>query len=53
MLALRRFLDREDISAIEFEAEMYGCKELLRGIKGKLHALRAGPANSSAVVPSR
>jgi len=35
LFALRRFLDREDFSLIEFEAELYGLKELLRSVKGR------------------
>ena len=32
-LALKRFLDHQDIDSIEFEAEMRGYKELLRNLR--------------------
>jgi peptidoglycan/xylan/chitin deacetylase (PgdA/CDA1 family) len=35
-LGLRRFLDGENVSAIEFEAEIYGLTELLRGCRASL-----------------
>ncbi|WP_417316806.1 polysaccharide deacetylase family protein [Emcibacter sp.] len=33
LLELKRFLDGENISPIEFEAELYGFQELLRGLR--------------------
>jgi peptidoglycan/xylan/chitin deacetylase (PgdA/CDA1 family) len=38
--ALRRFLDAENVSAIEFEAELSGFTELLRGIRARLSLAR-------------
>ena len=35
-LGLKRFLDGENVSAIEFEAEIYGLSELLRGCRAFL-----------------
>ncbi|MFX0197030.1 MAG: polysaccharide deacetylase family protein [Candidatus Hodarchaeota archaeon] len=35
LFRLHRFLDRNDITELEFEAEMFGFKELLRSIKNK------------------
>lgn len=46
-LALNRFLDRDDISQIEFEAELYGFKELLRAAK---HMIKGHGLRSSAEV---
>lgn len=36
LLSLNRFLDGQNISAIEFEAELYGFAQLMRIIKGRL-----------------
>lgn len=47
LLALNRFLDRDDITQIEFEAEMCGFKELLRAVR---HVLSGQGLPSSAKV---
>lgn len=45
-LGLRRFLDAEDISRIEFEAELSGFADLLRRIRSRLAGLmRSRPAS--------
>lgn len=44
-LALKRFLDSEDVSAIEFEAELSGFAEILRRVRGAVR--REPPATSS------
>jgi peptidoglycan/xylan/chitin deacetylase (PgdA/CDA1 family) len=36
-LALRRFLDGANVAQLEFEAEMSGFKDLLRGVRARLH----------------
>jgi hypothetical protein len=41
-LGLKRFLDGENVSAIEFEAEIYGLSELLRGCRGSLKRMFQG-----------
>lgn len=41
-LGLKRFLDGENVSAIEFEAEIYGLSELLRGCRAFLKKMFQG-----------
>jgi Polysaccharide deacetylase len=41
-LGLKRFLDGENVSAIEFEAEIYGLSELLRGCRAFLKRMFQG-----------
>jgi hypothetical protein len=47
---LRRFLDGEDISQIEFEAEVSGFSELLRRARSRLQAI--GRQRTGALHPS-
>jgi peptidoglycan/xylan/chitin deacetylase (PgdA/CDA1 family) len=51
-LALVRFLDGEDISEIEFEAELYGLTELLRRIRAGLRQFIPGRSRRDARSPS-
>lgn len=52
-LALRRFLDAEDISRIEFEAELCGFADLLRGTRSRLMRLRkSNPASAASSQPA-
>jgi peptidoglycan/xylan/chitin deacetylase (PgdA/CDA1 family) len=50
-LALLRFLDGEDVSQIEFEAEMYGFNEILRKTRSYLRAL-SGSTKERVEAPS-
>jgi peptidoglycan/xylan/chitin deacetylase (PgdA/CDA1 family) len=52
-LALHRFLDGDDVPAIEFEAEMSGLLELLRRVRAAWRRMAGGgPVGSDAHVPA-
>lgn len=47
-LGLRRFLDSENVSEIEFQAELCGFQDLLRRLRARVQAARSGPAGGRA-----
>ncbi|MFN7926625.1 MAG: polysaccharide deacetylase family protein [Blastocatellia bacterium] len=52
-LALRRFIDSENISQLEFEAEMSGVADLLRDIRSKIKHWLGQPEETMADVRSQ
>ncbi len=52
-LALRRFIDSENISQLEFEAEMSGVADLLRGLRSRVKHWLGQPEETMADVRSQ
>lgn len=52
-LALRRFRDGEDISQLEFEAELSGVADVLRSMRAKIKPWKRHPEKTMANVRSQ